>query len=459
MSVSPPAIVQGDVLEVLRDLPDNMAHCVVTDPPYGLSEHAPNEVADCLTSWLRGEAYVPKRKKSGFMGRAWDAWVPGPECWREVYRVLKPGGHALVFAGSRTSDLMGVALRLAGFEIRDSIQWWYGQGFPKSLDVSKAIDKAAGATREVVGTKSAGASSLERVRRVEQGYRENLTNCDTSNIPITAPATDAAKKWDGWGTALKPAHEPIIVARKPLEGTVAENVLAHGAGALNIDSCRISCVSKTPFPEGHYGDRGIYGSNGERTADPNPSGRWPANVVLTHTVDCTNIGTRRFRGSGSGARIGKTGQGYRPHALGAESRAVGTEMVCHVDPDGLETVEDWECSPGCPVRALDDQSGAASRFLYVSKASRRDRNTCVDGSYREAVANTHPTVKPLDLMRWLVRLVAPADGLVLDPFAGSGSTGVAAALEQRDFIGIEGDAEHCAIAQRRFLQTIDAGVA
>lgn len=824
----------------------------------------------------------PRVAKSGMMGKTWDAWVPGPECWREVYRVLKPGGHALVFAGSRTSDLMGIALRLAGFEIRDGLQWWYGclddqtealtrrgwvkhtdlttsdevmqwdpqtgglswvhpsdvlvypydgdlvtvtnrhtrqvltpnhrvlakirrhhrhaaptwfeavgarevaerptswtvdlplagvlpgavdvdrnlayivgwwltdawphgdgkacmfsqckpatlaklraalaphphseytkrpklpqhaeehafyvtgdvaeylrrehpqrkltwtmldwflnarqrlidglldgdgssrtddksaafwsqdaerrdifvalclsvgwrayadakkgvvyvnrntattqvqgkhktqpvryrgdvwcvrvptgafvvrragrpfitgnSGFPKSMDVSKAIDKANGDTlawrtfsaayAEAVATSTLTHADIDRALGVKSSscywarsdhrggmpprhhwnkVRDLLNLSPTfetlyaeaerevlrtqagkgksrgvfgdfteGEYAITAPATDAAKKWAGYGTALKPAHEPIIVARKPFAGTVAENVLAHGTGALNIDACRVATGSETPpsvLRRQHAAPKESVGATGWTTparpasySEQKPGeqlGRWPANVVLSHAEDCVVVGKRRFRGSGSGAVKQATAAGHQGNALGAESRPEGTQMVSHVDADGLETMELWACVPGCPVRALDDQSGdrkgspkswkrgeadqfsgrvytssrgdetmqgygdtgGASRFFYVSKASRRDRNTCVDGVHRAGVSNAHPTVKPIELMRWLVRLVTPLGGMLLDPFAGSGTTGVAAALEGFHFIGIEGEADHCLIMRRRFLQS------
>lgn len=222
----------GDCREILRTLPDSSVDSIVTDPPYGLGKE-PDALA-MLADWLAtGHHDV---KGSGFMGKAWDAFVPQPALWRECLRVLKPGGHLLAFAGTRTHDLMTLGLRIAGFEIRDTIMWVYGSGFPKSLDVSKAIDKAAGAEREVVGqkfvTNAAQGKGLGHGDLVGGKVRAGL-------IDITAPATDAARQWQGWGTALKPALEPITVARKPLIGTVAENVLAYGTGALNIDGCRV----------------------------------------------------------------------------------------------------------------------------------------------------------------------------------------------------------------------------
>ena len=240
-------IRHGDCLEVLRSLDDNSVDSVVTDPPYGLSNTKPAQVADVLAAWVTGDTEAVPAKKGGFMGADWDSFVPPPAVWQECLRVLKPGGHMAVFSGARTQDLMGLSVRLAGFEIRDTLGWIYGSGFPKSLDVSKAIDKAAGAEREVLSERPAYRIGGNGILN---GHSDGAT------AKVTAPATDAAKQWDGWGTALKPAIEPIILARKPLDGTVANNVLAHGVGGLNIDACRVP--SDTPIPS-HHGTSGAAG--------------------------------------------------------------------------------------------------------------------------------------------------------------------------------------------------------
>lgn len=248
-------LMHGDCLEVLRTLPDNSVDSVVTDPPYGLS----------------------------FMGKKWDYDVPAVEVWAECLRVLKPGGHLLAFAGTRTQHRMAVRIEDAGFEIRDMIAWVYGSGFPKSLDVSKAIDKAAGHEQQIVGMKS-DVDGRKRWNELSGGKSDGFSGKLNVSRTITAPATDAARQWQGWGTALKPALEPITMARKPLsEGTVAANVLAHGTGGLNVDGCRVGCEARPVMVRTETvvsatsmsGQSTWATSSGELTT----SGRWPANLI------------------------------------------------------------------------------------------------------------------------------------------------------------------------------------
>jgi DNA modification methylase len=403
-------LLHGDCLERLRELPDSSVDACVTDPPYGLS----------------------------FMGKAWDYDVPGAEVWREVLRVLKPGGHLLAFAGTRTQHRMAVQIEDAGFEIRDMIAWVYGSGFPKSLDVSKAIDKCNGDPNRLhkftawMRTTGLTARQLDRITDTNMGSHF-LTAASQPAIPtaalwklirphcgdvpawvdelvqrieaerevvgqatdgagngsviglgtaasmatvydITAPATPAAQQWSGWGTALKPALEPITVARKPFKGTVAANVQQHGTGAINVDGCRVGTDggTKRDGKADQPNDSGWENMRGHGVAAIN-AGRWPANLIH----------------------------------------------------DGSDE----------PCALLSD----AARFFYCAKASKADRG---DG-------NGHPTVKPTDLMRYLCRLVTPPGGVVLDPFMGSGSTGKAAALEGFRFIGIEREAEYLQIARGR----------
>jgi site-specific DNA-methyltransferase (adenine-specific) len=423
----------GDCLDVLKALADCSVDAIVTDPPYGLGKE-PDPVK-VMAAWiLQGYFEV---EGSGFMGKKWDAFVPQPIIWKEVFRVLKPGGHLLAFAGTRTQDWMAMSLRFAGFEIRDMIAWVYGSGFPKSMDISKQLDKAAGAEREVVGlAKGAGSSNTESLGVFRQEYME------------TAPATEAAKQWEGWGTSIKPALEPITLARKPLIGTVAANVLEHGTGGLNIDGCRVGTEGATkrshqePYGEGGRGDQG--GSQNWRTGhkieDIN-AGRWPANFIHDNSEQVLAL----FPETGP-AKASDRGQG---------KGQTGCYGVFGGDPG---------------VRGHDDDGGSAARFFYCAKASRDDRDEgCGAMELTEAGIkndsgrgfsesdpmaavmrhNPHPTVKPTDLMRYLCRLITPPNGIVLDPFTGSGSTGKAAMAEGFRFVGIEREAEYIEIARAR----------
>lgn len=398
-------LYQGDCLETLRAMADNSVDSIVTDPPYGLSNHTQDDVMKCLTAWISGKAFTTKKR--GFMGNTWDSWVPGPEVWRECFRVLKPGGHILAFAGSRTHDLMSMAMRLAGFECRDTIMYLYGSGFPKSMDVSKVIDKAAGAEREVVGMRSGGMSSLGVMHDDEWVAAGEI-------LQVTAPATEAAQKWQGWGTALKPAFEPVLMFRKPLVGTVAANVLAHGTGSINIDGCRVGTETRTNASKARADRNGfIDGFVGGTESQTHDHGRWPANII-TDGSDEVIAGFPVTGASKSSMRgVGLTGSDEKVYGKG--------------DPN-YDT-----------LRGHDDAGGSAARFFYCAKASKRDRDE----------DNNHPTVKPTDLMRYLCRLVTPPNGVVLDPFNGSGSTGKAAMLEGFRYIGCELSEEYIEISRKR----------
>ena len=368
---------------------DNSVDSIVTDPPYGLS----------------------------FMGKKWDYDVPEQAIWEECLRVLKPGGHLLAFAGTRTQHRMAVRIEDAGFEIRDMIAWVYGSGFPKSLDVSKALDKAAGAEREVVGFDAEKAKQQTRAVGTAS-YGDYAGNAGV----ITAPATDAARQWQGWGTALKPALEPITMARKPLVGTVAANVMEHGTGAINVDGCRVPLEEDCRLLKGgtYGGNRGsdkgtsMFGTNtkGLGYEVPSANGRWPANLIHDGSEEVL-------------AAFPVTGPSSdRPrHNAEFKSVAKGRDL---------------------PHTAFghNDNGGSVARFFYCAKASKSDRGT----------GNNHPTVKPTELMRYLVRLVTQPGGTVLDPFTGSGSTGKAAVLEGFEFIGIEREAEYVAIAEARIME-------
>jgi DNA modification methylase len=451
-------ILKGNSLDLLPTLADNSIDAIVTDPPYGLGNPDPDYIIKAIQLWASGDrAHIPEGK--GFMGKSWDSFVPPPAIWDECLRVLKPGGHLLAFAGTRTYDLMGISIRMAGFEIRDSIGWVYGSGFPKSLDVSKAIDKAAGIERERVpfdggiasgGGNFGGGNSV----RVNDGDKQ-------SEIAISSEA----QQWQGWGTALKPALEPIVVARKPLIGTVAENVLTHGTGGLNIDASRIRMqegekVSPFGSPTKSIGgllNNGVVPQDKQKLElsyeKTNNEGRWPANLILDEY-------TAELLDQQSG--ITKSGN-IKPHAQKHTTLYQG----------GLAKMSEITGSH-------QGDSGGASRFFYVAKASKRDRNEGLEEleaqrhSDRElddgaggdnprnrtnnAKQNFHPTVKPTELMQYLVKLVTPPGGTVLDPFTGSGSTGKAAILEGFDFIGIELTEDYWPIIEGR-LKHAEAKVA
>lgn len=436
MPVTAPAetwrVETADNLAYLPTLPENSVDAVVCDPPYGLSREP--DIAEVLTCWLAGRPY--KHTSNGFMGRSWDAFVPGPETWREVYRVLKPGGHLLCFAGTRTHDLMGIALRLAGFELRDTIaayglQWLYGSGFPKGLDIGKALDKALGAEREVVGRgRWAGRESVHDLGIIN----DDAWRPDGAVRGQTVPATDDAKRWEGWNVALKPAVEPILLCRKPLsERNVAANVLRHGTGGINVDGCRVGNETRPVMVR----TRTVVRSNamenpctgGTGSGELTEAGRWPPNALFIHSPSCNGECV-------PGCPVAELDRQSGPLISGDRAQGVRKGMGYH-----------GAAGDGGPFIVGD--TGGASRFFptfrYQAKADTAERNIGLPQGER----NTHPTCKPVELMRWLCRLVTPPGGLVLDPFAGSGTTGMAALREGFRFLGVEKDAEHAATARLR----------
>lgn len=404
-------ILIGDCREKLRDLPDNSVDSCVCDPPYHLTSIVKQFGAENAAPAQVGKTGAYARASKGFMGQQWDGGDVAfqPETWAEVLRVLKPGGHLVAFSGTRTYHRMAVAIENAGFEVRDMIAWHYGSGFPKSHDVSKAIDRAAGAEREVL-------SEGTPVKRMIPGADQNKKGWKKDNgrefVPtVTAVATDSAREWEGWGTALKPATEPICLARKPLsEKSIAANVLKWGTGALNIDGCRIEGEGNKTF-ERDAGDRSREQYRTGTTvgsAKPTDVGRWPANLCHDGSDEVVagfpNVTTGDRKPTTNGKRENNT-----------------------AFPSQLSD------------RAFDGDSGSAARFFYCAKATTEERGE----------GNNHPTVKPVSLMRWLVRLVTPKGGTILDPFMGSGSTAIACDAEQFDFIGCELSADYAAIAERR----------
>lgn len=402
----------GNCLEVLKGLHDASVDSVVTDPPYHLQSIHKRFAAKGRDETSERYAAGPYgRTAKGFMGKQWDGGDIAfrPELWTEVLRVLKPGGHLVAFGGTRTYHRMAVAIEDAGFEIRDMIGWLYGSGFPKSHDVSKGIDRMQGTERE---TRAVG----KPVKRMIPGADQNKAGWEKTNgreyVPSESdPATPEAQAWEGWGTALKPAQEPICLARKPLIGTVAQNVLEHGTGALNIDECRVDGAGNKTFSRG-AGDRDREQYRTGTTlgsAIATDIGRWPANVV--HDGSDEVVGAFPSESSVTGKRTDRS----------KSAVVVGTQWLS----DNHESREHTD-------------TGSPARFFYTAKADADDR-----------LGSKHPTVKPLDLMQYLVRLVTPPGGTVLDPFAGTGTTGEAAWREGFNAVLIERETEYQADIRRR----------
>lgn len=486
-------VYHGDCLEELKKLGDCSVDAVITDPPYGLSNTKPAQVADVLAAWVTGDTKVVPELSKGFMGKTWDGFVPPPAVWEECLRVLKPGGHMAVFAGARTQDLMGLSIRLAGFEIRDTLGWIYGSGFPKSMDISKAVDKGQAlskaraleftewmrstgitatqineATNTNMGnhyltnrTQPAIATAdlfdklrpllpevperIERlvaertgiewsdyVKREVVGKHQSGLHTGPSGVgghgeggAITTSASDEAKKWEGWGTALKPAIEPIILARKPLAGTVAANVLEHGVGGLNIDASRVGTdvtVTKRPVAKSDGKVHGKF-NGGEDTE--NPAGRFPANVLLDeHAAEELD--------KQSGVSVSRANT-YSDGRKQKSATAAMNPGVGRRDPSNSHS-----------------DSGGASRFFpvfkYQAKAPKKERPVIErdDGTKVQ-----HPTVKPLALMEWLTTLITPPEGVILDPFAGTGTTLQAATNTGHRSIGIEADSDYIQLIHKR----------
>jgi site-specific DNA-methyltransferase (adenine-specific) len=398
-------IINKKAGEALPELEAESFHSCVTDPPYEL----------------------------GFMDKEWDrsGVAFDPEFWKEVKRVLRPGAHLVAFGGSRTHHRLMVAIEDAGFEIRDTLMWVYGGGFPKSLDVSKAIDDKLGEDREVVGTQDPRSRfdgsdrSSKAINKRWRNYENRDDTRDMSEKEITVPVSDEAEEWDGWGTNLKPGYEPIVLARKPLsEASVAENVMKWETGALNIDQCRID--TDESLNGGAYAensserDDGWRFQRGEAGEYEDPGGRWPANFLLDERA--------------SVMLDEQSGELYSASAkYGTED---GENAYFGGGSDGKQ-------------EAKHDAEGGASRFFYCPKANGdKDRHLGVE-------QNDHPTVKPIELVSYLVRLTTPKGGKLLDPFAGSGTTGIAAELEKCEYVLIEMDEDHAGLAEKRIKHVKD----
>ena len=514
-------LLKGNCLETLKTLADNSVDSIVTDPPYEL----------------------------GFMGKTWDASgiAYNQDLWAECLRVLKPGGHLLAFSGSRTYHRMTVAIEDAGFEIRDQIMWLYSSGFPKSLDVSKAIDKAAGLLEhEAIAFTVAGRTDKNLPSPVTKGYEP------------PKPQSPEAQRWQGWGTALKPAHEPICVARKPLTGTVASNVLEWGTGALNIDGSRVGDEKLNLLPAGSMSGTSMRGPDPKGSESHTVIGRWPANVIhdgsdevlagfpndagrfffstkgdydgsLWHDLNLHPETANTAEGSSSlqsqydasvlvhvlnmalpeGLRcvgllversmsvteneskqiIESVMQATQSIAakfwLGSSLESITlssnhAKVVATHEPTGITTIttslrkSDGYAEPVTfsitpTFSGHGEKASSGKSFIYCAKASKSERNAGLEGLPEYATGvyaqdewsrnnmtsiptmsrNFHPTVKPLALMRYLVKLVTPPNGTVLDPFLGSGSTAVACVLEGFDWIGCEMTEDYWPIIEAR----------
>lgn len=401
-------------LATMARMADNSVDAIVTDPPYGLG--SPPPIVDVLTAWLSGEAYHPGGR--GFMGKEWDAFVPGPEIWRECLRVLKPGGHLISFFGTRTYHLGTLAIQMAGFEVRDQLAWIYGSGFPKGQDISKAIDKALGEEREIIGTLPAGSGPMKSGHVNSSGGGMSIGTERSPEIKLTAPSSPLAIKYDGWNTNLKPAMESICLARKPLIGTVSANVMEHGTGGLNIDGCRIgehgARNNGSKAADDGFQKNDIYGKRAPMERIDYDMGRYPANVITDGSPEVLQF----FPSAPGQLAPSRTTPGEKTNSIYGKMNHNSEQML-----------------------PRKDESASAARFFYTAKASQKER-----GDF-----NDHPTVKPIDLMRWLVRLITPPGGVVYDPFAGSGSTLIAAFQEGFECIGSELDAHYCDIYEKRKL--------
>jgi len=442
-------VYNGDCLEVMEKIDKCSVDSVVTDPPYHLTSIVQRFGKEDSAPAQFGTDGAFARASKGFMGKEWDGGDIAFQAntWRKCYELLKPGGHLIAFSGSRTYHRMAVAIEDAGFEIRDQCIWLYGSGFPKSHNIGKEVDKKMGNQREVVETNNRIATSLGNGLNMDGG----IANKDYKY-------TQGNSEWEGWGTALKPAHEPMVLARKPLsEKSVADNVMKHGTGAINIDECRIQGEVKHPNTMPDFRDQGeqskaaigvdklSFGqtsnakrkkvvrkartadgvwtddnsgmkSEGSEFADADPRGRWPSNIMHDGSEQVQQIFPTTSSTEVSRQRTHK--------GIWTAGELADTEQF---------------------MPAYGDH-GNASRYFYCAKTSKDERKSGLGG---EIKANTHPTVKPVELMRYLVRLVTPKGGLVLDPFMGSGSTGMGAREEDFRFIGIEKEEEYYEIAKAR----------
>lgn len=429
-------IHEGHAKDVLSEhYPDNCLDSLVTDAPYGLGEEP--EIVEVMKDWI-DHGYHEVKNKGGFMGKEWDAFVPQPITFKEAYRVLKPGAHGLIACGTRTHYWMGSSLRFAGFEIRDVITWHYGTGFPKSVNISKAIDDAAGAEREIIGVLTSGAMQNGNGQNTRPYHEANKNAAGKVEYNITAPATEDAILWDGWGTALKPATEFFILVRKPIsEKTIHANVLKWNTGAINIDACRIPFVNDkdkssatwgrgTDILSGNYVAGSHSKTSGRENIEANDKGRFPSNLIIDQYA---------------AREIDK----QAPDAGGSTPAPQGRKG------DSKNVFNDFKEKSGGDQYFYNDEGGT-SRFFYVVKPSPAERNkgfnkTHLKGEFPNG--NDHVTVKPIALMRYLVKLITPKGGICLDMFCGSGTTLIGCKLEHINYVGIDISKRNCLISEIR----------
>ena len=442
-------LYQGNMLDMLEVIEPNSIDSIITDPPYGLTSITKRFGKENSAECQYGKDGSFQRLSKGFMGKEWDG--SGIEynidAWKKCYEVLKPGGYLLAFGGSRTFHRIACAIEDAGFEIRDTIMWLYGSGFPKSMNIELAIDKKNGVESKVIGKSKSGSTS--KAFNLNEQQREAGTGILAGEYDLK----EAQNEWNGWGTALKPSFEPIIVARKPFKGSLVDNVIEYGVGGINIDECRVG--NKERFnPSATIGKDGIY--NWNTTTNENKdykgqivNGRFPANIILTYDETDFDEVCGGFPNTSGGKRHNTVIRLEDSTSYGGKAGSINT-------------------------RNEFNDSGSASRYFYCAKASKKDRdegldtfneekvndgrNTPIDNAFQRGETlrkNTHPTVKPTDLMQYLVRLVTPNGGTILDPFNGSGSTGKAVMYENKErgknykYIGIELTEDYLPISKAR----------
>lgn len=438
-------LYQGNMLDMLEVIDLESIDSIVTDPPYGLTSITKRFGKENSAECQYGIDGSFQRLSRGFMGKEWDGSgiEYNVETWKKCYEVLKPGGYLLAFGGSRTFHRIAVAIEDAGFEIRDTIMWLYGSGFPKSMNLGLKMDKKQGCP-----------DRGHRIAVANRHHPDGTLEPNGEKLPPYEPKTPLGEKWNGWGTALKPSFEPIIVARKPFKGSLVDNVIKNGVGGINIDECRVGNEERTQFSGRSQNKTTVYNSfNQENAHYETVQGRFPANTILTYDETDFDEVCGCFPNTKSTYNI--NGKHERViHRNNADTLKYGYKT--RIDSSSY------------------NDSGSASRYFYCAKASKKDRdegldsfnkekvndgrNTPIDNAFQRGETlrkNTHPTVKPTELMQYLIRLVTPQGGVILDPFNGSGSTGKAVMYENKEhnknykYVGIELSDEYLSISQAR----------